>query len=476
MERGAFANSMKNSYFAVVFTDLVRHSLAWNRVPRDAMITMIAEYRYLAQSIASQYGRRHENFTGDGHLFLFESADVAAHFGLKLLAYWKQRRRSLCAVHKAPDMPIRIGCHFGECSQLADADAWIGRAINVAKRVEGAAEADYLFVTQAILELIDLPFYKFNEAGIYDLKGDMLSRRQLYRLLSVDHEALSQRPADDMTAEDWFLKGVGLADRACDSLDEEAECYRKAINLRPNYPEAHNNLAILSKEAGQQEAAGRHYQEAVRLWPEYPEAHYNYGIFLETMSDFAGAATQHQKAIKFRPDYVDAKLRLAGLLAVGGNVREAEQQYREVLQLRPGYVEAHNNYGVFLEGQGRFDAASKQYAEALELRPDYAETHYNFALLLERTDQTKAETHYRAAIQFAPDYGEAHNNLAAMLHEKGDIAGAEEHYLAALRLRPNDSETNYNFALLAQAKGDTQAADYHFQISKQLASQTKSLG
>jgi class 3 adenylate cyclase len=77
-----------NSYFAVVFTDLVRHSLVWDRVPRNAMITMIAEYRYLAQSIAGQYGRRHENFTGDGHLFLFESADVAVHFGLKLIAYW----------------------------------------------------------------------------------------------------------------------------------------------------------------------------------------------------------------------------------------------------------------------------------------------------------------------------------------------------------------------------------------------------
>jgi len=38
------------------------------------MITFITEYRYLAQSIASQYGRRHENFAGDRHLFLFESA------------------------------------------------------------------------------------------------------------------------------------------------------------------------------------------------------------------------------------------------------------------------------------------------------------------------------------------------------------------------------------------------------------------
>jgi class 3 adenylate cyclase len=87
-----------SNYFAAVFTDLVRHSIAWERVPRSAMTTIIAEYRYLAQSLAGQYGRRHENFTGDGHLFLFESADVAIHFGLKLIAYWKFRRRSVLGV------------------------------------------------------------------------------------------------------------------------------------------------------------------------------------------------------------------------------------------------------------------------------------------------------------------------------------------------------------------------------------------
>jgi class 3 adenylate cyclase len=216
------------SYFAVVFTDLVRHSLIWDKVPRNAMTTIIAEYRYLAQSIASQYGRRHENFTGDGHLFLFESADVAAHFGLKLIAYWKQRRRSLLAVHKAPDLPIRVGCHFGECSQLADADDWVGRAINVAKRVEAVAEADAFFITQTILELLDLPFYEFSEAGFHDLKGDFLPRRQLYRLVSVDQSAMAERRPEEMSAEDWFLKGVGMADRTRVAL-----CARRSARGAP---------------------------------------------------------------------------------------------------------------------------------------------------------------------------------------------------------------------------------------------------
>jgi class 3 adenylate cyclase len=142
-------------------------------VPRSAMVGIIAEYRYLAQSIASQYGRRHENFAGDGHLFLFETADVAVHFGLKLIAFWKQRRRSLLASHKALELPLRVGCHFGECTQISD-DAWIGRAINLAKQVEDSAATDSLFVTQSVVDLIDLPFYQFDEAGPHALKGDYL--------------------------------------------------------------------------------------------------------------------------------------------------------------------------------------------------------------------------------------------------------------------------------------------------------------
>lgn len=352
-----------STYFAVVFTDLVRHSLAWGQVPRNDMAKIIAEYRYLAQSIAGHYGRRHENFTGDGHLFLFELADIAAHFGFKLIAYWKQRRRSLVGLHNAPDLPIRVGCHFGQCSQLDEADVWLGRAIAVAKRVEASAEPDLLFVTQTMLELIDLPFYEFSEAGMHELKGDFLPERQLYRLLSVDHTAPAERPAEKMSAEDWFLK---VADSHGGSCKEELECYGHAIRLRPNYPEAHNNLAIALKATGAHDDAGRHYREALRLWPDYAEAHYNYAILLQAMNDRTGAAAHYQQAVKCRPNYTDARLRYAGLLTVSGNVAEAERQYQEVLRLRPGHAEAHNNYGVFLEKRGDTAAAQQHYLEALE--------------------------------------------------------------------------------------------------------------
>ena len=62
-------------HFAAVFTDLERHSEAWARSERESVVAIVAEYRYLAERLAGQFGAFHQNFTGDGHLFLFEDAD-----------------------------------------------------------------------------------------------------------------------------------------------------------------------------------------------------------------------------------------------------------------------------------------------------------------------------------------------------------------------------------------------------------------
>ncbi|MDQ0561992.1 tetratricopeptide (TPR) repeat protein [Rhizobium mesoamericanum] len=460
-----------NIYFAAVFTDLVRHSVAWARMPRDNITHVIAEHRYLSQSLASQYGRRHENFTGDGHLYLFESADVAVHFGLKLIAYWKQRRRSLVAASNAQDMPMRVGCHFGECFRMAGEDAWIGRAINIAKRVESNAEADSLFVTQTILELIDLPVYQFAEAGFFELRGDFLPQRQLYRVLSIDSLALSARSEEAMTAEDWFLKGVSVANQSTAGVDEELRCYNRAVQLRASYPEAHNNLGVLYKAIGNPVLADEHYKEALRHWPQYPEAHYNYAILLEELGEHVEAAAHYREAIRSRPDYVDAWLRYGGFLEATGNRFEAERHFQEALRLRPGFAEAHNNYGVFLERKGDTASAQSHYEEALRLKPDYAAAHYNLASSLELCDPSLAEDHYRAAIFADPDYAEAHNNLAVLLHEAGDLAAAEEHYTNALRLRPDDQQTNYNLGLLEQAKGDNDRAEMFFKRAREANAQ-----
>jgi tetratricopeptide (TPR) repeat protein len=438
-------------YLAVVFADLERHSLAWSRMPREQMVGVVAEYRYLAESLAGQYGALYLEWAGDGHMFLFESADTASQFSLRLIEDWRRHRESISWGKSVAPLPLRVGCHFGVCTQMAGGEGWIGRANALAKTAESEAEPDSIYVTESVLDLIDLPLYAFEEAGSYVLKGDHLPRRALYRVIAFDGAGLELRAKEALTAEDWFRRGVASIGTEFENSEEEAECYREALRLRPDYAEAHNNLAVLLRARGEQVEAARHYQEALRFRPDYPDAHSNYASLLAERGSVSGAADHYREALGLRPDSVDAHHGYASLLARGGDLAGAAEHYEQVLRLRPDYPEAHSNYAIVLEDLGRREEAAEHYREAIRLRPHYAEAHYNYALSLEKeNERAGAEAHYREALRDWPDYAEAHNNLAALLHLSNRLAEAEKHYRRALDLRPYDPEAHYNLGLQQQ--------------------------
>ncbi len=457
-------------YFAVLFSDLERHSVEWSRVPRERMVAAVGEYRYLAESLSGQYGCHYREWAGDGHMFLFESADAAVRFGLKMIESWSIASAELAALRDVPRLPLRLGCHFGECTPLDEGAAWIGRGNAIAKRVESEAEPDSLLVSEVVLDLLDLPLYEFVTVGERSLKGDYLQTRRLFVVTVFSQELLEQRPPDELTADDWFLKGAGLIGTAEEWSEEEADCYREALRLRPEFAEAHGNLAAVLRARGSPGEAARNYQEALRLRPDYPEAHYNYATLLAARGSIAGAEEHYRQALASRPEYADAHHGLANLLEARGERAEAEEHYREALRLRPDYPEVHNNLAILLEESGDLESAEQHYREALRLRPRYAEAHYNFALFLEsRGNVQAAEEHYREALELRPDYPEAHNNLAVLLQLEGRLEAAIEHYAAALAARPDDPETHYNYALLLRARGETVEAERHLKMARELA-------
>jgi Flp pilus assembly protein TadD len=459
-----------NRYLAVLFSDLVRHSDAWARTPRDTMVAVVGEYRYLAESLAGQYGCVYREWAGDGHMFLFENADAAVQFGLKLVESWRVARAELPTLRKVPQVPLRVGCHFGECSQIAEGEGWIGRGNAVAKRVETQAEPDTLLVTENVLDLLDVPLYETREVGERSLQGDHLAGRRLYHVTALHLDALQAKPAAELTAEDWFLRGVALVGTARENTEEEEQCYRDAVRLRPSYPEAHNNLAVVLRTRGDLAGAARHYQEALAARADYPEAHYNYAALLAARGSAAGSELHCREAIQLRADFVDAHHGLANLLKGLGRLEEAAEHYLRTLELRPDYAEAHNNYAVLLDGRGEPARADEHYREALRLRPDYPEAHYNLALLLDlRGDADEAERHYREALRLRPEYPEAQNNLAVLLQSRGELDEAERLYLAALDARPDDPEAHHNLGLLLRARGDEAGAERHLRTARELA-------
>ena len=54
-------------------------------------------------------------------------------------------------------------------------------------------------------------------------------------------------------------------------------CYEKAIEINPNYADAHNNLGTVFNELGENQKAKNCYEKAIEINPNYADAHNNLG-------------------------------------------------------------------------------------------------------------------------------------------------------------------------------------------------------
>jgi serine/threonine-protein kinase len=133
--------------------------------------------------------------------------------------------------------------------------------------------------------------------------------------------------------------------------------YRKAIELKPHYAQAHCNLGIALYAKGRLDEAIACYRKAIALDPKLVQAHTNLGLALAAKGRLDEAIACSRKAIALDPKLVQAHYILGILLVAKGRADDAIASYRKAIALDPGYAEAHCNLGHALQRQGRFAQA-----------------------------------------------------------------------------------------------------------------------
>jgi tetratricopeptide (TPR) repeat protein len=129
---------------------------------------------------------------------------------------------------------------------------------------------------------------------------------------------------------------------------------RAALNLRPNYPAAWNNIAAAYNAAGFWEDGISAAQEALRLQPDYEIAKNN----------LAWARLNQNPTPE---NFLTQSL----LYYQQGKFNECVQAARMAATLRPLYPEAWNNIAAAYNPMSRWDEGFKAAEEALRLKPDY---------------------------------------------------------------------------------------------------------
>lgn len=87
---------------------------------------------------------------------------------------------------------------------------------------------------------------------------------------STDRDPPPARPAAAPTAEQEY--GRGIAARNAKDWPAAAGAFRKAVDLRPAYPEAWNELGYALRNQDRYADSLKAYDEALRLRPNFPEA------------------------------------------------------------------------------------------------------------------------------------------------------------------------------------------------------------
>jgi len=265
----------------------------------------------------------------------------------------------------------------------------------------------------------------------------------------------------DYEAEFYLYLGLTRRMNEQDSADELIGYYEKALQLKPDYPEAHNSLATVLMDQENYTQAVAHLREALRLRPDYHKGYNNLGLVLMQQGKLDEAVKQYDKALRLKPDYPEAQNNLAIALARQGKLDEAIVRFEKAIRLKPGFPVAHNSLGVVLMRQGRLAEAIRHYLETLRLKSDYPEAHYNLGLALVRQDKlTKAVEHFEQALHFNSDFPEAHYELGMALARLGQTGPAIKHLKEALRLKPDYSDAYYHLAsIFAQQNKLNDAAE-----------------
>jgi tetratricopeptide (TPR) repeat protein len=208
-------------------------------------------------------------------------------------------------------------------------------------------------------------------------------------------------------------------------LPEAIEQCRRALDISPDYPEAHNILGNIYAKQEKYDEASANFRAAAEADPTYAAPRVGLGDVLVKQGKFAEAEAECRAALRLEPLHLPAMFSLATALHHQGKLDEAAEYYRRILALNPNLFPPHRFLGNILVAQGKPDEAIPQFRLALKIRPADADTH---------------------------------TVLGVVLLEKNRIAEAATQFSEAARLQPANAIANYHLALIHQARKETRAA------------------
>ena len=270
-------------------------------------------------------------------------------------------------------------------------------------------------------------------------------------LESAELSRIATKRTDYVNAWDCFLQGSSFLHRYTLESNALAQKYfQQAIELDPDYSDAHTGLALshmrnlLLKSPGRVADGDKHdrnmqidlafeaAQKAVALDQNSSDAHLQVGTAYVWIEDFDAALAETELAVKLNPSNAYARMALGNRLDLIGRNAEGIAQMRRSLELNPRDLNRWNFMGYLSRAcldSLQYDEALSWATTALRLRPDQPETHFRVAVCQAHLDRLiEAKSALAECERLCPGFV----SMKSTWQPYSDPARSE-HYFAGLR-------------------------------------------
>ncbi len=227
------------------------------------------------------------------------------------------------------------------------------------------------------------------------------------------------------------------------NISEAAKYYQSFINQGFKDHRVFSNYGSILKGLGKLKEAEASQRKAIELNPNFADAHSNLGNILTDLGKLEDAEVSQRKAIELNPNFANAYYNLGNILRDLGQLEDAEESNRKAIQLRPDFAEAHSSLGSILRDLGKLEEAKNEWMKAIKLDPTlkapieelsrrlYLDKEYNLAIkYLQENKSDNSQSLYLSCLlclDREKEFNQKYNELAKKRVCNADMSGIIEH-------------------------------------------------
>jgi len=442
----------------------------------ESTIRTLTNYRSAMTAIIQQYRGRVVDAPGDNLMAEFTSAVQAVTGAVEIQRELAEKNAELSDERK---MHFRIGVNVGDV--VEEQDRIYGDGVNIAARIQEAAESDSVFVSQSLFEQVKRQSpYRFEDLGLHSLKniseqirlykviGDMPTHRFLNRPSKRHASAAEVREASiavlpfEVTGGDEDQQY--FADGLTDDIIVELARFKKLFVSSRSASSAYKTRGIDPRQVGRELGVKHILEGQVRRLGNQVR------ISVRLINVQSG---EHLWAERFdRPfdelfEIMDELVRrIVGTIVGRVEAADMAEARRKRPEDRTAYdyllrgLEYHRLGGVTLDNERE---AVKWFDRAIAADPNYGLAYawqVCAASWLPDFDFDESMKFMQKAIELDENEAEAHRIMGVMQMLCRDFQAAEYHHRRAMELNPSDAYIKARSAAFYTYKGEpTQALE-----------------